>query len=99
MGRECASPSQWLGPELAAEIAAGDADALVRAVACVAKVCIERGGGAPAYRPAMLDAACDLRRPPEQRVLLAVGCDLLDLIAHAPQGRRILLDLGLDQAQ
>lgn len=32
-------------------------------------------------------------RNAEQRALLAAGCDLYDLLTHAPQGRQALQDL------
>lgn len=90
------SPAPWLGPALAARVEVGDPDALLRAVALYAKACVERGGGSLALRPSMLDVAGGSGRTPEQRALLAVASDLLDLIAHAPQGRKALLDLGLE---
>lgn len=33
---------------------------------------------------------------PQERVLLAAACDLVDLLAQSPEGRQALRDLGLE---
>lgn len=46
---------------------------------------------------AMTDAAIrEQKMTAEQRVLLAVACDLCDILAATPDGRQALADLGLE---
>lgn len=79
-------------------IGSGDVDALVRALARLAIGWI-RFGGVPGRNIALTDVvandpASSVQRSPEQRALLAAGCDLYDLLAETPQGREALLQLG-----
>lgn len=45
----------------------------------------------------MVDVALrDREMTPEQRVMLAVACDLYDILCATPEGRDALRDLGFD---
>jgi len=85
-----------MGPATAAKIAAGEQTALLTSLLFLAAHWMEQGGIPRFARDlaAMTDALPKgSTRSAEQRALLAAGCDLYDLLTHAPQGRQALQDL------
>lgn len=92
--------ARGLSPLLAARIAAGEEAALLQALLAYARSWVESAGSRLEHREAIscVHVAADLRpkysagSTPEQRALLAAGCDLFDLLAATPQGRKAIAD-------
>lgn len=79
--------------ELIAAIRSGDPDAFLRGLASTVFELLQLGGSHIQFRDALSVASCVTQGSPEQRGLLAAGCDLYDLMMLAPEGRKALLDL------
>ncbi len=92
-----------LSSKTIAQIEQGDADTLISGIACLAAYWMQLGGYRLADRKevGMTRAAAghpddDPQSTPEQRALLAAGCDLYDMLALHPQGRQALRKLGAE---
>ena len=83
--------AQPFDPRRLAQLAQGDPDGLVTAVASYACALIQQAGVHPpaAYAGELVSL------PPLQAGKAAAGVDLLRLLSHAPQGRKAMRDLGL----
>lgn len=84
-----------LGAEQARAVAAGDEGALLQSLWFLVRAWLRAGGSCLEARPA-LSASVSVARPAEERVFLAAGCDLYDLLMLSPQGREAVLKLGLE---
>lgn len=92
---EKASGLIGLGPAIAARIAEGDCIALLHALFYLA-ASWTGNTGSPSFDRGRYSMTVAIRDPDlsaEERTLLAAGCDLYDLLTHAPQGRQALQDL------
>lgn len=83
-------------PDVATAIGAGDRPALLVGLVCMAAHWMELGGSDIRWRNSTGMANCVVGGTPEQRALLAAGCDLYDLLMLAPESREALLHF-LDQ--
>jgi|GEM_PF-2809442 len=79
-------------PRLLAQLAAGDVQALMVAVASMANMLLQQAG---MYRPAVYATEL-VSLPGVQAGKAAAALDLVRLLAHAPQGRQALRDFGLE---
>ena len=79
-------------PAVLQQLAGGDVDALIKAVASFARTLLEQAG----LHPQAVFAVDLVMLPDVQAGKAAAAVDLLRLLSHAPQGREALRDLGLE---
>lgn len=68
---------------------------VAHSVAEYAQYCLRQAGFSARVRRPMCDAVSP-QHTPEQRALIAVGTDLVDLLARSDEGRQALKDLRLE---
>ena len=85
----------WLGPEILRALLAGEEGALPRAIAMYARHCLKKASGVAACSYARCEFVSP-ERTPEQRALLAIGLDLVELLRASPEGLKALQDLRLE---
>ncbi|MDR3352144.1 MAG: hypothetical protein LBO00_03870 [Zoogloeaceae bacterium] len=86
----------WIEKEELAAIRAGDVNAFVRAVTQHADKCFTAGGSFSRFAPGISSISIARMDNNAERIALAIGHDLLRIIAQFPSGRNVLQCLGLE---